>query len=256
MKYALVTGASSGIGWFISRELAQRGYPIIAVSNQSERLDLLKDELEKAYSVSVVCLFMDLAREDAAREVYTYCKSNQYEIEVLVNNAGFLLAGEAVEVEYLKALAILQLHMTTPALLCQLFGKEMITRNTGYILNISSISAVMPYPLISFYGPSKTFLRYFTRAFRSEMKPYNIKVSCLIPGATATALYENQDVNVPLATKLGIMKKPEFIARAGVKALFAGRAERIPGIMNKLIVILFPLIPRFLISWANRARKS
>ena len=87
----------------------------------------------------------------------------------------------------------------------------------------------MPYPIISFYGPSKTFIRSFSRALRTEMKSNGVSVTCLIPGATATALYEGHNVNIPLAMKLGVMKKPETVAHAGVNALFNGRAECIPG---------------------------
>ena len=86
------------------------------------------------------------------------------------------------------------------------------------------------------------------------MKNYKIKVTCLIPGATATALYDSYHVNIPLAMKLGVMKKPERVAHAGVKALFANRAECIPGTFNKLVVFLMPLIPHFVIDWINRLR--
>jgi uncharacterized protein len=253
-KYALVTGASSGIGWQISKELAQRGYSIIAVSNQPEQLDILKKELENSYNISVFTLNIDLARTGAGKEVFDQCETNQMEIEVLVNNAGMLIFGEALKVDYSRAADILQLHMTTPALLCHLFGKKMIARKTGYILNVSSISAVMPYPVISFYGPSKAFIRYFTRALRAELKHDRIKVTCLLPGATATALYDTYNVNIPLAMKVGVMKKPEDVARAGVKALFAGRAECVPGALNKLLVLLLPLVPNIVIGWINQLR--
>lgn len=253
-KYALVTGASSGIGWHISKELAQRGYSIIAVSNQSAQLDVLKKELENTYAISVFTLNVDLAQAGAGKEVFDHCETNQLEVEVLVNNAGMLVFGEAAKVNYSKAADILQLHVTTPALLCHFFGKKMIARKTGYILNVSSISAVMPYPVISFYGPSKTFIRSFTRALRTEMKHDRIKVTCLIPGATATALYDAHNVNIPLAMKLGVMKKPEAVAHAGVKALFAGRAECIPGALNKIVVFLLPFIPHLLIDWINKLR--
>ena len=255
MKYALVTGASSGIGWHISKELAQRGYSIVAASNQPEQLEALKQELEHTYSISVVPINMDLARADAAKEVFDYCDTNQLEVEVLVNNAGMLVLGEATKVDYPIAADILQLHVTTPALLCHLFGQKMISRKTGYILNVSSISAVMPYPTISFYGPSKTFLRFFTRALRTEMKSDKVNVTCLLPGATATALYDTHNVNIPLAMKLGVMKKPENVAHAAVKALFAGQAECIPGVLNKLVVLLLPIVPHIVIEWINWVRK-
>jgi uncharacterized protein len=253
-KYALVTGASSGIGWQISKELAQRGYSIIAVSNQPEKLDILKKELENTYPISVFTLTIDLAKAGAGKDIFDQCETNHLEVEVLVNNAGMLVFGEAVKVDYSRAVDILQLHVTTPALLCHLFGKEMSTRKTGYILNVSSISAVMPYPTISFYGPTKTFIRSFTRALRTEMKCNGIKVTCLLPGATATSLYDTHHVNVPLAMKLGVMKKPEDVAHVGVTALFAGRAECIPGAMNKLVVLLLPLVPNFVIEWIYRLR--
>lgn len=254
MRYALVTGASSGIGWHISKELAQRGYYIVAVSNQPEQLEALKKELEHTYLISVVLLNMDLARAGAAKEVFDYCDTNQLEVEVLVNNAGMLVLGEAVRIDYQKAADIIQLHVTTPALLCHLFGQKMISAKKGYILNVSSISAVMPYPIISFYGSSKTFLRFFTRALRTEMKSDKIKVTCLLPGATATALYDTHNVNIPLAMKLGLMKKPEYVARAGVNALFAEQAECIPGVLNKLVVLLLPIVPHIVIEWINRLR--
>ena len=246
-KYALVTGASSGIGWHISRELAARGYGILAVSNQREQLSRLKSELEGAYEIQVLTMDLDLSMCDAAMKVKDYCRQNELLIEVLVNNAGMLVYGEVIQAEVEKVSAILQLHMHTPALLCRLFGELMQDNLKGYILNVSSISSVMPYPTIALYGPSKTFMRKFSRALRHEMKGKGIHVSCLIPGATATAMYDTEHMNVPLAIKLGIMKRPEDVARKGVKALFKNRPIRIPGMINKFVVYFFPLIPSFLI---------
>ena len=140
--------------------------------------------------------------------------------------------------------------MTTPAFLCRLFGVKMMMRKKGYILNVSSISAVMPYPGISLYGPTKAFLRYFTRALRTEMKLYGVKVTCLIPGATATALYDTINFNV--LRKLGVMKNPEWVAKAGIKSLFRNRAECVPGLLNKLIILLLPFIPHFIIGFIHR----
>jgi len=255
-KYALITGASSGIGWHISKELAKRGYHIIAVSNQPEKLELLKKELEDTFTISVQTFSIDLSQEGAGKKVFEYCESNQLDVEVLVNNAGILVIGEVVSVDYSRAAGILQLHVNTPALLCHLFGEKMSARKSGYILNVSSISAVMPYPTISFYGPSKTFIRHFTRALRTEMKHTGVNVTCLLPGATATPLHDMHNVNIPLAMKLHVMKKPEIVAHAGVKSLFKGRAECIPGVFNKLIVFLLPLVPNFIVEWIYRLRNT
>lgn len=247
VKYALLTGASSGIGWHMAKELAARGYGILAVSNQGEQLDRLKAELEEQYPIKVRCLDSDLSEPKAAESLFNFCQQNELLVEVLVNNAGILVYGEVVNTELEKAKEILQLHMNTPVMLCRLFGELMAGNKKGFILNVSSISAVMPYPTISLYGPSKTFLRKFTRALRHEMKGSGVKVSCLLPGATATALYDTKNINVPLAMRLGIMQKPERVAKAGIKALFNNRKVRIPGLLNKFVVYCFPLIPGFLI---------
>ena len=246
-NFALVTGASSGIGWHISEELARRDYNIIAVSDQESRLEELKLNLEQAYNISVLKLHMDLAKENAATQIFDFCEEQGLQVEVLVNNAGMLVYGEALSVDYSQVKAILQLHVSTPGLLCRLFGEKMIDSGKGFILNVSSISSVMPYPTISLYGPTKAFLRYFTRAIRTEMQPFGIRVTCLLPGATNTTFYKNSNFSIDRGKRIGIVKNPGKVAASGVNALFKDRAECIPGFLNKLIVNLLPLLPYFII---------
>jgi len=255
LSYALVTGASSGIGKEITKILADRGYSIIAVSNQEEQLKALKAEIEKEYSVSVITFFIDLSAPDAAEKVFDHCRSGGYTVEVLVNNAGIYFSGEVSDVETEKAKKLLQLHMNTPAILCHLFGKQMKIRKKGYILNVSSISAVMPYPVISFYAPSKTFLRAFTRALRTEMKPYHVHVTCLMPGATLTSLFSLEPtVNIKMLSRTGILMTPDKVARKGVNGLFKNKDEVIPGYTNKLFFTLSKWTPHCVISMINHKR--
>jgi len=251
-KYAVVTGASSGIGWHISKELAIKGYSLVAVSNQAQQLINLKSELEKSYQIKVLTVDCDLSKNNAAENIFDFCQKKNLNVEVLVNNAGILVHGELVNTDLIRAKNILQLHMNTPVMLCRLFGKVMVKNQKGYILNVSSISAVMPYPTISLYGPSKTFLRRFTKALRIELKEKKVIVSCLIPGATATALYDPDKINIPLAMRLGVMKKPGFVARAGVAALFKNKAESIPGLANKFIMFIIHFLPIFVIGFIYR----
>ncbi|MBL7113057.1 MAG: SDR family NAD(P)-dependent oxidoreductase [Bacteroidales bacterium] len=253
-NFALITGACSGIGQHISKILAGKGYNILGVSNQASRLDKLKTELEQFHGISAVTLEMDLSQADSATALYSFCKENKLPIEVLVNCAGILVYGETAEVEPAKVSSLLNLHVTTPAMLCRLFGEQMIAQNKGYILNVSSISAVMPYPTISLYGPSKAFLRHFTRAIRTEMRPHGVNVTCLLPGATDTSFYDDTGFRVGNSRKAGLVKSPAYVAAAGVDALFRNRSESIPGVLNKLIVRLLPLIPHSLISFIYRKR--
>jgi len=247
-KYALVTGASSGIGWHFSGLLAAKGYNLVAVSNQAEKLEALKNHLENLWDIEVLTHFTDLARQEAAAEVYAFCETHNLHIEVLVNNAGMMVYGEMAGAGTDHAMSILQLHMTTPAMLCRLFGEKMKARRSGYILNVSSISAVMPYPTISLYGPTKTFLRYFTRAIRTELRPYGVAVTCLMPGATDTSLNDPESSVQDMARLAGKPMDPAKVARTGLNALFRNRPRSVPGLINKAIVLLVPVIPHGLIA--------
>ena len=253
--YAVVTGASSGIGWGVAVELAKQGYSIVAVSNQAEALAHLKSELEGKYSVTVELIDCDLAKNDAAQKVFGFCEKNKLQVEILVNNAGVLVYGEVIHIEVGQAKSIMQLHMNTPAMLCKLFIAKMVKNKKGYILNVSSISSVMPFPFISLYGPTKTFIRQFTKALRFEMHGTGVQVTCLLPGATATALYDPEKVNLKLAMKLGVMQSPKDVAKIGVRSLFKGKKECVPGLINKFTMLFVRIVPDFIIAFIYRKKK-
>jgi len=253
-NFALVTGACSGIGLHISKILAGKGYNILGVSNQADGLSKLKADLERSYEISVVTLDLDLAQEDSAANLHSFCRENKLPIEVLVNNAGMLIYGETAKVDPAKARSILNLHVITPVMLCRLFGEQMVAQNKGYILNVSSISAVMPYPTISLYGPSKSFIRHFTRAIRTELRPHGVNVTCLLPGATETSFYDGTGFSIGNKGKSNLSKSPEYVAAAAVNALFRNRSVCIPGVLNKLIVRFLPLLPYSIINLIYRKR--
>ena len=250
-KVAIVTGGSSGIGLSIAHELARRGYSLLLVSIQKSELEACQIELERLYEKKCYILYLDLSGESSALTLFNFCKENILSVEVIVNNAGFMNFSEVTETPLEKVHAMLQVHMVTPTEICRLFGKEMKDRKSGYILNTSSISSVMPYPGISLYGPTKTYMRYFTRALRSEMKEYRVKVTCLIPGATATPLHDADKVNIPMFQKLHLMHSAKYVASRAVRSLFRDKAECVPGLVNKIILALMPLIPTWLIELIN-----
>ncbi len=248
---ALITGGSSGIGLAIAHELAKRGYSLVLVSNQPESLAECKAKLEKTHNSPCHTLCVDLSLPGVTDTILKYCDDRQLEVDVLVNNAGFMMFSEVADAPAEKVEAIVNLHMVTPTLLCRAFGSRMKRNRHGFILNVSSISAVMPYPGISLYGPTKTYLRYFSQALRSEMKEYGVRVTCLIPGATATPLHDAEKVNIPLAMKLHVMHSAEYVASRAVRALFRNKAECVPGFLNKLIMLVVPLVPTWLIELIN-----
>ena len=245
--YALVTGGSSGIGLAFVHQLADKGYNICIISNQKEILPILENEIETKYKVQCKTFFIDLAENDAAHKVYHHCKDNKLIIEVLINNAGFLIADHFINVAPQKVSALLNLHILTTTLLCRLFAEDMVKLGKGFILNVSSTSAYMPYPIISLYGPSKTYIRNFTKSIRNELHDKNIHVSCVLPGAVDTNLYHLSSSKIRLAKKLGVMHSPEFVVKRGLHILFQNKGELVPGLVNKLSLILLKLVPDFAI---------
>lgn len=245
--FALITGGSSGIGLEIAKLLAARGYALVLVSNQQEQLSQLKQELSSQHKVRVETLYINLARNEAASEVFNFCQQRNLEVEVLVNNAGFFFFGQITDADITKAQAKIHLHVITFSLLCTLFGHEMRKRRKGFILNNSSISAYKDFPGIGYYSATKSYIKSFTRSLRTELKLYGVHVTCLCPGATATNLYNPNVIDVELGKKLGIMMSAEKVAKLGVQGLFNNHAVVIPGLITKLMLFLALLTPQWLI---------
>lgn len=245
--FALVTGGSSGIGLELAKLLVARGYSLLLVSNQEERLNQLKAELSAHYGLRVETLCINLACNEAASEVFNFCQRNNLEVEVLVNNAGFFFFGQITEADTVLAQAKIQLHVMTTSLLCTMFGNEMRKRKKGFILNNSSISAFKGFPGIGYYGATKTYIKSFTRSLRTELKFYGVRVTCLCPGATSTNLYDPNVINIELGKKLGIMMSAEKVAELGLRGLFNDKAMVIPGIMTKLMLIFALLTPQWVL---------
>jgi len=245
--YALVTGGSSGIGLAFVHQLAQKGYNVCIVSNQQDELSVLEKEIPTKYPVKCIAFFLDLTHENVAQKIYNFCKERKITVEVLINNAGFLVATELIKTSPEKTENMLKLHVLAPTLLSQIFAKDMVNQGKGYILNTSSTSAHMPYPLISIYGPSKAYLYTFSKALRSEMYNKKVFVSCILPGAVDTPLLELNDSKRKLARRLGIMHSPEYIAKKGLHGLFKNKRKTIPGILNKISLPFLKLTPNFVI---------
>jgi len=184
---ALVTGASSGIGLAISGELARRGYSLLMVSNEDEKLSEEARELEGKYGIRAIPLCMDLAQRDSAQKLFDYCQANNVIIDILVNNAGIFFFRDITDTPPERMETIINLHMFTPAMLSQAFARQMIADNRkGYILNMSSISSRMMMPGITMYSSTKSFLRCFSRSMRNEVFYKGVSITTLSPGAVAT----------------------------------------------------------------------
>lgn len=243
MSYALITGASSGIGRCYAMELAKCGYDIIAVSNQPCELATTAEMLHKEYNVGVQTIDIDLTARDAAEQLYNRCRSEGWEVEILVCNAGMLLFSTLTATDPKRLGAIIDLHCTTTTLLCRYFGADMKLRRKGRILLMSSSTAWLPYPTISHYSATKSYIKNFASALWYELHPYNVSVTAVFPGAVDTPFYKLNDKLRRRFVKLGIMTPPEKIARRGIRAMKRGRRRLVPGIFTKFVVAVCAIIP-------------
>ena len=257
--FALVTGASSGMGQQYLFQLAQRGYNVIAVSNDFSALESSVNEAITKYVIDkrqeILPLFLDLSRIDAYQQVIEFSKG--YDIEILINNAGVMICRplELHSEEEITKLLLLHNHTTTQ--LSKYFSKTMVERGKGYIMNISSLAAWLQYPVISVYSASKVFIKSFTRSLRCEMYGTGVKVTTAYFGAVDTPLFPLSKKYRRLARKLGIMISAEKASECALRALFRGKANVTPGFINRFFRPLLPIIPKRILHYAfKKAPKS
>ncbi len=240
---ALVTGASSGIGLEYARQLAARGINLLMVSIDQENLEREAATIAKQYSIKVDTHCMDLAQPDAAEQLYRHCQEKDFQIEVLINNAGIFSFKEVTLTDPKRIETMLQLHMGTVTKLSRLFALEMCERRHGYILNMSSLSCWAPYPGIALYSATKAYIRVFTRSLAYELSDYGVTATVVCPGGVATGLYGLKPSLLKLGVHLGVLMTPERLVRKALKALFKGKKQLIPGLLNRLLIPLAAIMP-------------
>ncbi len=245
---ALVTGASSGIGEQYATELAKRGHDLIIVSNQEKELGEVAVRLSEKFKVVVEPIYMDLARSEAADELFARCQSAGKKVEILVNDAGVFFFNPLTETDMRRIELMVQLHVVTVTKMCRLFGEEMKKNGGGYILNMSSLSAWMMFPGITVYESTKAYIRSLSVSLSYELKQFNVGVTAVCPGAVDTGLY-NLSMNLrKLAVRLGVSIPPEKLAKKAIAKMFKKKRQYIPGLINYFFLPFCKHLPDFLIS--------
>ncbi len=254
--FALVTGASSGMGLEFARQLAQRGYNLLIVSNVPEIHEAAKELSAISHQLSdieIIPLQMDLGQQSSARELYEYTRVHEIEVEVLVNNAGVYHDRDILDDSEAFTSLIMNLHMYTPAMLCYLFGQDMRERRHGYILNVCSVTSKMAAQRLGTYGGTKAFLSHFTRALHIELRKYGVHVTDVSPGAVDTGLYSIKPALTKVGKCLGIIVSPQTLVRRALRALFRGRAKTtIPTVFWRVLCFIILLIPTCLLRLIRR----
>ena len=248
-SYALVTGATSGIGLEISKDLAKRGYNLILVARTRDKLDSLSSELASEYNIDCDFFSSDLTLINSPNEIYEYTSQKKYNVNILINNAGYALPNAFHENSLEDEEKCLRVLGTSVIALTKKYINDMISNGGGKIMIVSSVAAFAPASsLQSLYGPVKTFMNRFSESL-SFYNKYGISSTAVCPGYTVTNFHTASGVQAEMDSVPGFLKKSaKRIAQEGVDAMFKGKKVSVPTKTWKVIVFLLKIIPHSVFS--------
>ena len=249
---ALVTGASSGIGLELARLFAKGGHDLILVARNEAKLNELALYLGKMYRCNVEVIPADLSQPEVPEALVEELKTRGLTVDVLVNNAGFGQSKPFVEQDLRRVMEMIQLNMTTLTHLTRLILPRMIAAKRGRILNVASIAAFLPGPLMAVYYASKAYVLSFSEAIANELKGTGVTVTALCPGPTRTGF-----ATAAGATATNLYQAPGVmdaapVAEAGYRGCMKGKVVVIPGLLNKVLVWVIALSPRWIVTLVSR----
>ena len=259
--FALVTGAASGMGKLYAGRLAMMGYSLVIVDISADRLEKTADELrEQVASLSdwripykssfkVLPLVQDLSRQDAAEKVYAFTGQHGCDIEVLINNAGLFYYQGIAETSPAALARMVMVHDYTPLLLCRAYVPDMRRRGCGYVLNVSSLAAWIPWPGLGMYASTKRFVKDFSRALRVECRGTGVSVTNAYFGAVDTPLF---NLKPSYRKPLRIMVPAETAVEKALKATFKRRKGTMPGLLNHIFKPVVRVLPDPVLAWIYR----
>jgi short-subunit dehydrogenase len=250
---ALITGGANGIGLELARLMAKDSYNLVLVDQRNELPDVKKDLLNINPGIEIKTIIKDLTDPDAAMKIYEELEKDKVIIDVLVNNAGFGHYGEFSETDWETELKMLKLHVINLTHMTKLFLKGMIERKKGKIMNVASMAAFQPSPLMSVYFASKAYILHFSEAIANEVKGTGVTVTVLCPGATKTGFQEIINAGMPdYADKGWVYTTPRAVAEYGYKAMNRGKVVAIHRFVNYLTANLIRFLPRNIVTNLTR----
>ena len=244
-KWALVTGASAGIGEALAVELAAAGANLVLTARRGDRLDALAARLTAEYRIQARTIVADLEKPDAPAHIYAETEGQGLQVDVLVNNAGFGYYGEFIGADAERQTAMVQVNCTAIVHLTRLFLPKMIERHRGDILIVASTAAYQPVAYMATYAATKVFDRYLAEALAEEVKRYGIRVSALCPGPTESEF--GHVAGAPENQARGLQKS-DVVARLGLEGLVRGKHWIIPNLPARAIVLVQRFLPRKLVT--------
>ena len=250
---ALITGASTGIGKEFSRIHAEAGGDLVIVARSADKLNELKLELEKKHNCKVKVIVKDLTKKEATKEVYDEVKKDNIDISYLINNAGFGGHGKFHERDWAADLSMIQLNIVALTALTRYFLPDLVKKNSGRILNVSSTASLMPGPLQAVYFATKAYVTSFSNAIAEELHDTKVSVTALLPGATATEFAKTSGMD-----KTSLFNKTfsaAEVALDGYRGMLKGKLNVKAGLttMQKAMLATIPITPKKIV--LNQIRK-
>jgi short-subunit dehydrogenase len=242
-KTALITGASGGIGYELSKLFAADGYGLVLVARSQDKLEQVAAELSQGYGVNVVPLAVDLGDPTAPAKIHAALQAKSLRVDALVNNAGFGVHGPFAGTDWSEEWTMLQVNVVALTQLTKLLLPGMVERGWGRVLNVGSTGSFAPAPLMAVYGASKAYVLSFSEALAEELRGTGVSVTALCPGVTRTGFQARAGVGGTRYVQSGAMSAQQ-VAEIGYRALMRGRPVVVPGASNSALIFLARFMPR------------
>ena len=249
-SWALITGASSGIGRDIARELAARGCHCILVARRADRLEELAGELRDRHGVEVEVEPCDLVVEGAIADLHERLRARGRAVDVLVNNAGMGLHGNFIEQDLGQLHRVIDLNLSALVDLTHRFLRDMVDRGRGHILNIASTGGLNPVPSYAVYAATKAFVVSLSEAVSLEIRGTGVGMTCAMPGPASTEFFDVSGQELTLYHRFSNMPS-EAVARDCVNAMLRGRSSVVVGWSNWASMLVAKFLPRRLMAWIS-----
>lgn len=242
-KTALITGASSGIGYALAAEFAKDGYDLVLAARGVAKMQALAEELKQRYAVTITVISADLETLHGASKLHADIKARNITINALANNAGYGSFGQFKDLDLATELSMMQLNMGSVVALTYLFIPDLIATK-GKVLNTASTASFQPIPDMAVYAATKAFVLSFSEAVGAELAPHGVTVTALCPGPTASGFQDKANMHASALIKGKKLPNSEEVAAKGYRAMQAGQRVYIPGFMNWFLANSVRFAPR------------
>lgn len=243
-KTALITGASSGIGYEFTKLFARDGYNLVLVARSEQQLQKLADELREKHGIAVEVIAKDLSNANTPDEIFAELQQESLTVDALVNNAGFATYGKFSEIDLNAELQEMQVNMVTLTHLTKLFLPGMLKKGWGKILNVASTAAFQPGPLMAVYYATKAYVLSFSEALAEELRGTGVTVTALCPGPTQSGFQKRANMEDSRLFRGRKVADAATVARIGYRGLMTNKTVVIPGLRNKVLAESVRFVPR------------